>query len=363
MANNGVVAIMPGRNHRGEHVFSVIVKRTYRIVGNGTVARADADEELRRIDAYYDDGDPEWSTVRHESELAPFKVATDVVVIGKAYAPGGVPTSRMTVGVQVGDRRKVLTVTGNRRCLHRQGAFPAFTDPEPFLEMEIRYDRAYGGRDEKSLPNTPFLYPRNFMGTGVVLRNVKEAVEGMALPNIEDPQEPIVAERLFIEEPERWHLQPLPQGFGWLQREWYPRCAWLGAFPSFLDPGTVTTEERMGLVPKDHVAQAKQSRLAPMAAQFANGASIGMVFPDLQGDETVSLGGLTPDGHVKFSLPGDTPKVGLDLGSGMQALSPQLHTVSIRPDDQELDLIWRGAQAYEGYAGLSKVTRLDAEVQ
>ena len=69
------------------------------------------------------------------------------------------------------------------------------------------------------------------------------------------------------------------------------------------------------------------------------------------------------DGHVKFSLPGDTPKVGLDLGSGMQELSPQLHTVSIRPDDAELDLIWRGAQAYEGYAGLSKVTRLDAEVQ
>ena len=45
---------------------------------------------LRLIDQYYDDGDPEWSTVQHESELAPYKAATDVVVIGKAYAPRGV---------------------------------------------------------------------------------------------------------------------------------------------------------------------------------------------------------------------------------------------------------------------------------
>jgi hypothetical protein len=39
-----------------------------------------------------------------------------------------------------------------------------FSDPERFLEMEIRYDRAYGGRDEKSDPNLPFYYPRNDMG-------------------------------------------------------------------------------------------------------------------------------------------------------------------------------------------------------
>ena len=100
----------------------------------------------------------------------------------------------------------------------------------------------------------------------------------------------------------------------------------------------------MGLLPKNHVALAKQSRLRPMEAQFANGASIGMIFATFKGDEEVALGRLTPDGLLKFKLPGDTPAIGLDLGQGMQELEPQLHTVSIRPDDMELDLIWRGAQ-------------------
>ena len=119
----------------------------------------------------------------------------------------------------------------------------------------------------------------------------------------------------------------------------------------------------MGLLPKHHVALAKQSRLRPMEARFANGASLGMIFASLQGDEPVVLGRLTPDGVLKFSLPGDTPKIGLDLGQGMQPLEPQLHTVSIRPDDLEIDLIWRAAQVYAGYNWLSKMSKLEADVQ
>jgi hypothetical protein len=363
MPGAGVFEIVPGMNHRDEHIFSVIVKRTYRIVRDAPAERADVDRPLRQIDQYYDDGDPDWSTVQYESELAPYKASTDVVVIGKAYAPRGVATERTTVGVQVGERRKILMVTGNRHCHFREGAAPVFSDPEPFTEMEIRYDRAYGGRDEKSLPDTPFLYPRNFMGAGVVLRNVKEAVEGLPLPNLEDPEDLLTPDRLLIGEPDRWHFQPLPQGFGWRQRTWYPRCALLGSYPPFTDPGTITAEEKMGLLPKNHVALAKQSRLRPMGAQFANGASFGMIFASLAGDESVVLGRLTPDGVLKFSLPGDTPSIGLDLGQGVQPLEPRLHTVSIRPDEQELDLIWRGAQTYEGPSWLSKMTRLQAEVR
>lgn len=362
MATTAMVQIVPGRNHLGEHVFSVLVKRTYRIVPDGRAERCNEDQPFRLIDEYYDNGDPEWSTVQHESEMAPYKPSTDVVVIGKAYAPRGVATERMMVGVQVGARRKTLVVTGDRHCHHRSGE-PLFSDPEPFVEMEIRYDRAYGGRDEKSVPDIPFVYPRNFMGVGVVLRNVKEAVEGMALPNLEDAQDLLTPERLFIEEPERWPAQPLPQGFGWRQRAWYPRSALLGSYPPFLDPGVVTPEERMGLLPQDHVALAKRQRLKPLEAHFANGASLGLVFAEFAGDELVMLGGLTPGGLLKFSLPGDTPRIGLDLGPGMQELRPQLHTVSIRPDDGEVDLIWRGAQTYEGYRWLSKMTRLHAEVQ
>ena len=83
IGSNGVFEVVPGLNHRNEHVFSVIVKRSYRI-SDGHVERADVDQPLRMIDRYYDNGDPEWATVQYESELAPYKASTDVVVIGKA---------------------------------------------------------------------------------------------------------------------------------------------------------------------------------------------------------------------------------------------------------------------------------------
>lgn len=362
MVSNGVFQIVPGQNSAGEHVFAAIVKRTYRIVPNGKAERQAADHPLRLIDVYYDEGDPETSTVQHEAELAPYKDATDVVVIGKAYAPAGFPTRRMMIGIQVGTTQKFLVVTGNRQCHFRERALPVFSEPEPFLEMEVRYERAYGGRDEKSIPDIPFVYPRNAMGTGVVLRNVKEAVDGLPLPNIEDAQDLLTPERLLIEAPERWHLQPLPQGFGWRQRSWYPRSALIGSYPAFLDPGTVTTEERLGLVPNDHVALAKQSRLKPMIARFNNGASLGMTFPDLEGNEVIMLGGLSPDGLVQFALPADPPTIVIDIGLGEQQPPPKLHTVSIRPDDLEVDLIWRAAIPYEGFAWLPKMKRLHVEV-
>ena len=64
----------------------------------------------------------------------------------------------------------------------------------------------------------------------------------------------------------------------------------------------------------------------------------------------------------EFSLPGETPKILLDIGRGEQELRARLDTVSIRPDDLEVDLIWRGAYVYEGYSWLPHMKRLYAEV-
>jgi hypothetical protein len=87
-----------------------------------------------------------------------------------------------------------------------------------------------------------------------------------------------------------------------------------------------------------------------------------MVFPKITGDETVRLRGLSPNGLLEFTLPGETPAVTLDIGSGAQPLHAVLDTISIRPDDLELDLIWRGACIYEGYAWLPQMKKLQAEV-
>ena len=36
-------------------------------------------------------------------------------------------------------------MTGDRLARFRNGADPVFTDPEPFVVMDLRYERAYGG--------------------------------------------------------------------------------------------------------------------------------------------------------------------------------------------------------------------------
>lgn len=354
--------VVPGRNDRGEPILSVLVKRTYAIDSEGRARRCATAEELRPIDQYYDQGDPDWATVQYESELAPFKPWTDVVVIGKAYAPGSTPTQHMLVEVKVGERRKVLSIFGHRECRFRPDADPLITEPAPFEEMEIRYERAYGGRDEKTVPDVPFMYPRNFLGTGVVLRNLKEVVDGLVLPNIEDPRDLLSPERILIHEPERWHLQPLPQGLGWRHRTWYPRAALLGSYPPFIAAGTITYEEELGLLPRNYIALAKQSRLKPFEAQFNNGAAHGMIFRELKGDEPVVLQGLTPEGRLQFNLPGETPVIGLDTGKGLEQLKAQLHTVSIRSEALQFDVIWRGASVFADYAQMAKMTKLHAEV-
>ena len=93
----------------------------------------------------------------------------------------------------------------------------------PFTSLPIRYERAYGGRDEHSVADIPFHYPRNPMGTGVVLRDAAMWWTD-SLPNVEDPDDLLTPERVIMEAPERWPLQPpLPAGFGWRQRNWFPR--------------------------------------------------------------------------------------------------------------------------------------------
>jgi hypothetical protein len=359
---NGVFEIVPGKNSRGDHIFAVVVKRTYGLQNGAVAARCEADHELRQTDAYYDDGDAETSTVQYEYELAPCKPFVDIVVIGKAYPPGGVPAVQMIASVRIANLEKSVVVFGDRKCHYRESMPPIFSDPEAFTEMEIRYDRAYGGRDETSDPNIPFFYPRNHMGRGIALQNTKETIQGMALPNIEDPNDLLTSDRIVLYEPERWPQQPLPQGFGWFQRTWYPRSAFAGSYPPFVDVDTVTTEEQMGLLPQHHIALAKQSKLPSYHPRLNNGASYGMLFSDLNGNETVSLHGFSPSGKLEFTLPGENPQIILDIGSGPQQLPAKLDTVSIRPDDLEVDLIWRGACVYEGYSWLSKMKRLYAEV-
>jgi hypothetical protein len=355
------VAIAPGWREERQWVLSVLVKRTYAVAGDGEVARSAEATPLVQSDVYWDD-DPERCSVRFETDLVPYKPSTDVVVIGTARAPRGAPAYVVDVAVEMAGRRKALRVIGDRRCVHRPSLAPAFTEPEPFAEMPIRYERAYGGKDEHSEPGVPFHYPRNPIGRGFALRNVPELVDGLRLPNVEDPDDPIVPERLLLGEKKFWNEAPLPQGLGWYQRNWYPRCSFAGSVPAFAPHDRPMREETLGLVPRDQVALARSFRLPSFDVRLNNGASLGLTFDALRGSERVRLENLTPQGALEFSLPDDRPRIGLDLGGGETELEPALQTVCIRSDHGELDLVWRGSCDVPGIDWLGRMPRLVAEV-
>lgn len=359
---NELFTVLSTKNEEGSPIFSVLVKRTYSIRSGETVVRCEAVDPFVQEDQYYDHGDPEWATVKYESELASYKLATDVVVIGKALAPSGEPVEQLEVSVAVAEHKKTLLVTGDRYCTYRWLRRPLFTDPIPFKEMEIRYERAYGGKDEKSNPKLPFIYPRNPMGTGVVLKNKSEVVDNLTLPNIEDPNDLLTPERLIIDKPERWNLQPLPAGFGWYHRTWYPRCSFVASMPSFIDVDTVLREEELGFVPKGQIVLSRQFKLPSFDVRFNNGASLGLALPYLKGDERIQLTHLTSEGKCDFLLPGDTPQIMLDIGLGENVLKPVLQTVFIRLKEMRVDLIWRGAHEYPGQDWLPEMKKMVAYV-
>lgn len=357
-----VKAIVQGKDDKGQTLFSVLVKRTYDIRTGGRVVRTEEARPFVQVDEYYEDGEPEWATVKYETDFAPFKPATDVVVIGRAFAPSGKPVPQLDVTVEVAAHRKSVRVTGDRHCLYRENAPPLFSDPVPFTQMPIQYERAYGGRDSLSNPDEPFYYPRNDLGVGVVLENTQETVDYLPLPNIEDPGDLLTPDRVVFDKPDRWSGQPLPDGLGWFQRTWYPRCSFTGALPAYVDIDTVLREETLGLVPKGQIALSRQFKLPSFDVRFYNGASRGLALPFLDGDETFRLTNLTPVGLLVFQLPGEAPSIMLDIGLGENELQPFLHTVCVRLEEMQVDLVWRGAHPYPGLDWLPEMKKLAAEV-
>lgn len=356
------ITVVSGLDDERRTIFAVLVKRGYRIEhGNPLVALEEA-EPFRRGDVYHEPGNPETCTILYEDELAPYKPATDVVVIGRACAPRGQSVQAMTVGIEVAGQQKLLRVTGDRVAHHRPGLAPAVTEPVPFTTLPLRYERAYGGIDAFSRPDRPFYYPRNPLGCGVAVLNAAEAVEGLRLPNIEGPDDLLTPERIILEDESAWNRQPLAQGLGWFQKTWYPRCSFVGAMPAHVAASETMREEALGLVPNGQIALARQFRLPSFDVRFNNGASLGLAFPRMSPGAMLRLAGLTPEGLLSFTLPDAWPSIMLDIGLGENVLPVALHTVAIYVEERRVDLIWRGAHPYPGNDWLPEMRRLRHEV-
>jgi uncharacterized protein YjbI with pentapeptide repeats len=128
----------------------------------------------------------------------------EFLVTGRAFPSGGQPAAACAPRVQIGSVSKSLLVVGNRTW--KQGAM---TVPEPFLEMPISWENAFGGPD----------YKLNPLGKGAA---PIDGLEGKVhpLPNVEDP-----ARRM-----KSHHEKPTPVGFGPYDFTWPQRFKKVGTY-------------------------------------------------------------------------------------------------------------------------------------
>ncbi|HOS97504.1 MAG TPA: DUF2169 domain-containing protein [Deltaproteobacteria bacterium] len=348
-----------GRDPEGRSILSVLLKITYAIMPDGRCEPSPGQVPL--VTAPEPHSEIKGLLVR-DIDIFPFKPATDIVIKGHAYGKG---RTIFEAGVRVHRNEKRILVIGNRRCTLRRGRGVAFSDPEPVDTVPLRYTHAYGGRDRAAEekygnpfmelhPNvdkrycdmdmaSPFLYPRNPCGRGYLIEPEREAVEAVELPNLEDPQDPLIPERLAVLDHQQWIRMPLPQATDWYDYGWFPRISYSGIVPYFEPQDAVPAEVRRGLAPEwitaEHLPDARGAFL------MTNGASPGLTVPYLRGGEEVLLGNMHPRLEtLRIKLPPKAPRLWTDGRKGrMNPTEPVMHTVLIEPDEDRLSILWRGS--------------------
>ncbi len=306
------------------------------------------------------------SLLTRDADVYAWRNLTDVVVRGSAYAQK--PTKSMEVRLEVRGGKvsidRALSVTGDRWVEARRGA-PKLSDPEPFTDMPLRYDRAYGGTDEaaeekyadKELLNyfvkqiepaeneelSEFSYPRNPAGRGYLVD--EGGLHGLPWPNIEFAEDRLRLESV-VQPLERWGERPYPAGFDWFAHAWFPRCAFAVDFPETHDERVPEAERRLGLFEQGFEQKAIIDR--PKHG-FANGAHPYLARHRLAGDETIRIQGMSPDGsEIKTKLPGLSPRVSLKfVGDSVVVLPAAVDLVLVEAEQREVTMLWRATHMHK----------------
>lgn len=320
------IETLPGKGPEGNTVLTIIVKGTFDIRPDEVVSVASEQIPVSYADELYDE---DGGSVRLEADIAPFKPRADIALVGKAYAPDGKPVESLDATLWVGNLSKTIRVFGDRHWDFGGRLMPAYvSDPEPFTVMDIVYERAFGGMDLKGGD----WCKENPVGRGFFVKKLKETIDEAPLPNLETPNNLI----------KYWDDHPDPVGFGFCGKMWMPRSLHLGTYDE------KWRKERSPDRPRD------------FSFDYYNAAHPDLqVEGYLQGDERVELINLTPDGRIRFQLPG----IGLlgnvtktskyeeadDSNSGqevqdetMEEVEFNLDTLCLIPDEERLFIIWRG---------------------
>jgi hypothetical protein len=302
----------------GAETLVLIVKATFDIMQDGHVQMSRQQHNIEWADVYA--GEPGVSSVLYESDATWGRTGTDIALIGHVY-PKRPGDRRVDVGLRVGQLYKTARVFGDRHWQTTLG-IARISFPEPFERIPLVWERSFGGTDlTPANPKNQAQEARNPVGRGFRAKNSQRKLDGEPLPNIEHP-------RYLISNPED---HPPPIGFGFVAKHWMPRVALAGTYDD------QWVKSLAPLLPNDY------------DPRFTIAASEGLSVPNgLQGNETVDLTQVTPNGRLSFAL----PKVRI-LGSYLADVPPssldmRLVVVLIDTDSMCLTMVFQGCQSIHG---------------
>lgn len=249
-----------------------IVKAGFELQDDGSLELAPPDRKrpIRFADVPWGEP-PEKSSIAYPADVCLRKPGVDVIVVGKAHAPGGKPVPSFDAYVRVGPYQRTLRLFGTRLWA---GPGDALTAPSPVAEVELKWEHAWGGFDDSD-PSAIVADMRNPIGVGVV--RDASALKHAPGPSIEDPGMLIASAR----------TKPPPAGVLPIGRAWDPRRAYAGTYDELWQ------ETRAPLPPDDF-----DDRFNLCGAPGLSGESL------LRGDEEVATMNLLPGGGARsFRLP------------------------------------------------------------
>lgn len=299
-------ATVVGRMFYPGHSMTLAVKGAFDLSPGGVAALAE--EQKSPTGDEFDPNDEEMKgSLRYASDFACFKPKADLLLLGKCHVAGGQPQPICRVTFRVGSVTRSLGVVGDRHW--KSGLLrTSMSEPVPFSEMDLRYERSFGG--EK--------YAKNPVGRGYKPQ-VTEQGRLRLLPNIEDPDNPVDSPR----------SHPDPVGFGPLNSQWELRRSKLGTYKG------AWLETRWPWFPEDF--DWTHFNAAPPELQLAG---------YLRGDEEIYLENLHSE-HAEYRarLPGIRVRCFLSEDEKPLEESLQKGHVEFREVEMKLDTLWVDAEA------------------
>jgi len=299
----------------GRELLVVCLKGTFTIPKNGEEPRL-TEKQVLLVEADDYTGEPGLSAPVYESDYAPKKPKCDVLLNGRAYAPGGRPATRVNVSLQVGSISKSFVVIGDR--FWKKGLFSIkATPPDLFMTMPISYDTAFGGLDENHQDSKKHqAYMENPIGVGFHSYLKPEFVKDQPLPNTEEIKKP-------VSKPDGKYR---PMSFGPIGRAWLPRYPLAGTYD------------------QDWIDNVFPFLPADFDEAYFQAAPTDQQMPYPRGGETVTLVNLTPEGRTTFRLPNKNILVWFFMKDGAEKDVPAVaDTIMIEPDKGHFTVTWRAS--------------------